>query len=126
MLRLFMSVILVFWGVGASAQSADCTGPGYRGAMQVIEAFYRTDPVALFNTQLQRNAVAGYEVLAPDGAWGPATAAEVCALLHTYGAINDFQPAAYIRSAAEAEEFVRWMGSMARFNLNPNGLEAPD
>lgn len=113
-------------GFATAAQAQDCTAPDYAAAMALVEGVYESDPIALFNTQLQLNAVAGEQVLAPDGKWGPATQAAVCGRLHTYVAINGAPPGEYFATSEDAGYFVQWIGSMARFALNPDSLEAPD
>ncbi|HHC30218.1 MAG TPA: hypothetical protein ENK80_06655 [Rhodobacterales bacterium] len=123
-MRLIFTALALILATAAAAQ--DCAGPGYREAMGLIEDAYEEDPIALFNTQLQINAVAGEQLLAPDGKWGPATQAAVCRRLHTYVAINGAPTQEYFTTPEDAAYFIRWMGSMARFALNPNSFDAPD
>lgn len=111
--------------VGSAATAQDCYRPGYAQAMGLLARHFSAHEIDLFNVQLQFNALAGYRALVPDGRWGPASAAKVCHALETWGAINGAAPDTLLRTPAEAEEFVEWMGAMARANLVPN-VEMPD
>ncbi len=103
----------------------DCTSYGISKAYALVETYFQSHPTEILNAQLQFNAVAGYQELAPDGVWGPATGRKVCGMLESYEAINGAAPDEMIRNLAEAGDFVQWMAAMARANLNPN-FEAPD
>ena len=121
------TVAAVALALGTSAALAqDCTGYGAASAFAQVESYFQSHPTEILNVQLQFNAVAGHAVLAPDGAWGPATSAKVCEMLLKYEAINGAAPDDLVRNAAEAGDFVQWMASWARFQLNPDSLEAPD
>ncbi|PIE08385.1 MAG: hypothetical protein CSA74_02760 [Rhodobacterales bacterium] len=128
LIRALLFVLAAGATTGATtgpALAGDCTGPGFADVFQMIGRHLEADPVDTFNFQLQQNAVAGYQVLVPDGAWGPSTAASVCEMLETYAAINGVSPVELIGTEADVDAFIRWMGAMARANLVP-GAEAPD
>ena len=112
--------------IASAAFAQDCTGYGAKNAFAQVENYFQSHPTEILNVQLQFNAVAGHEALAPDGAWGPATAGKVCEMLLKYEAINGAAPDDLVRNPAEAGEFVGWMASWTRFQLNPDSLEAPD
>ena len=112
--------------VPATAIAHGCDRTGYDKAMSVVETYFRDDTIALFNMQLQVNAITGREVLEPDGLWGPSSARVVCEQLETYEAINGMPPDGLIATRDDALQFARWMGAMSRVSLNPGKFEAPD
>ncbi len=111
--------------VPSVAAAQHCAGAPFADAFRMIARHFEADPIDTFNFQLQRNAVAGHQVLTPDGVWGPSTAAKVCEMLDTYSTINGTYPVELIKSEQDVNDFIRWMGAMARVNLVP-GVEAPD
>ncbi len=117
--------IIALAAVPSAASAQHCTGAPFADAFRMIARHFEADPVDTLNFQLQRNAVAGHQVLTPDGVWGPSTAARVCEMLDTYSVISGVYPVEMIKSESDVDEFIRWMGAMARANLVPGG-EAPD